>query len=135
MATTQEIIAAATALGKLIATHDAAAQFELSVRKLEGDVEAQRVLNDYNRLMQKLAEKEAAGQPIEVDDKRQLEKLQAGIGRNATLRDFQMKQMDYLDLMRRVDEAMSGDTGASASSAAPAQSALVNPDIAGTIGR
>ena len=28
--------------------------------------------------------------------------------RNPLLRDFQMAQMDYLDLMRKVDEAMAG---------------------------
>ncbi|MCE9590175.1 MAG: YlbF family regulator [Planctomycetes bacterium] len=129
MATTQEILAAAKELGKLIATHEASAKFEETLRKLEADVEAQRALNDYNRHMTKLSEKEAAGKPIEVEDKKQLEKLQAGIARNATLRDFQMRQMDYLDLMRRVDEAMSGDAGAAAPGAAPAGS----PDIAGAI--
>lgn len=108
MATTQEIIKAATDLGKLIASHDAAAKFEESVRKLQADVEAQRVLNDYNRFMNKLGEKEMQGQAIEVEEKKQLEKLQQTVVRNSVLRTFQMAQMDYLDLMRRVDEAMSG---------------------------
>lgn len=108
MATTQEILKAATDLGKLIASHDAAVKFEESVRKLQADVEAQRVLNDYNRFMNKLGEKEMQGQPIEVEEKKQLEKLQQSVVRNSVLRTFQMAQMDYLDLMRRVDDAMSG---------------------------
>lgn len=108
MATTQEILQAAEALGKLIATHDTAKKFEGSIQRLQADVEAQRSLNDYNRHMQKLGEKEAGGQPIEVEDKRQLDKLQNAVIRNPLLRDFQMAQMDYLDLMRRVDEAMAG---------------------------
>src|ERR1043165_2883768 len=108
MATTDEIIAKAKELGKLIASHPAAAKFEETVRKLQADVDAQRALNDFNRHLQKIGEKEQAGRPIEVEDKRQLEKLQNAVIRNPLLGAFQMAQMDYLDLMRKVDEAMSG---------------------------
>ena len=108
MATTQEILDAAVNLGKLIATHEAAKKFEGVMKKLEGEVEAQRLLNDYHRHLSKLGEKEAKGEPIEVEDKRQLESLQNQVVNNAVLRDIQMAQMDYLDLMRRVDEAISG---------------------------
>ncbi len=108
MANMQEILKAAGDLGKLIAEHASARKFEETVRKLQADVEAQRVLNDYNRHMSKVAEKEASGKPIEVEDKRQLEKLQAAMVRNPLLREFQVAQMDYLDLMRKVDEAMAG---------------------------
>jgi cell fate (sporulation/competence/biofilm development) regulator YlbF (YheA/YmcA/DUF963 family) len=108
MATTQEILSAAEKVGKLIASHDTARKLEAAMGRLQADVDAQRVLNDYNRHLQKLGEKEQAGQPIEVAEKQQLEKLQNAVIRNAILRDFQMAQMDYLDLMRKVDEAMAG---------------------------
>lgn len=106
MATTHEILAAARELGKLIATHDAARRFEEVARQLQADTEAQRALNDFNRFMQKIAEKEAAGQPIEVADKRQLEALQNKVVRMGVLQKFQIAQMDYLDLMRQVDDAI-----------------------------
>lgn len=109
MATTQEILTAARELGKIIATHDAAKRFAASMQKLGGDVEAQRVLNDLQRHLMKLQEKEQQGLPLEVEDKRTMEKLQGGVARNPILRDFQLAQMDYLDLMRQVDEAMSGE--------------------------
>jgi cell fate (sporulation/competence/biofilm development) regulator YlbF (YheA/YmcA/DUF963 family) len=118
MATTQEILKAAKDLGTLVATHEAARKLEAAARKLEADVEAQRLLTDFNRLVSRLSEKEAAGRPIEVDDKRQLEKQQNLVIRNAILRDFQMAQMDYLDLMRKVDDAISG--GPAAPGAGPA---------------
>lgn len=118
MATTQEIISAATALGRQIGTHDATRKFEAGVAKLRDDVDAQRALNDFNRHMNKLAEKEGAGQPIEVEDKRRLEQLQSTLIANEVVRTFQMGQMDYLDLMRKVDDAISraslSDTVASA---------------------
>src|ERR1700746_1656903 len=67
MPTTDEIIAKAKELGKLIASHPAAAKFEETIKKIQGDVEAQRALNDFNRLLQKIGEKEQTGQPIEPE--------------------------------------------------------------------
>lgn len=112
--TTEQIMKAARALGEQIAQHPAAAKFHQVVEKLEKDVEAQRVMADYQRLIQKLGEKEAQGQPIEVSEKRQVEQLQGSVMRNPLLQQLQMAQMDYLDLMRQVDEAISGDTGGGA---------------------
>ena len=97
------------------------------LKRFEADIEAQRLFNDYHRHLAKMGEKEAKGQPIEVEDKRQLERLQDGMSRSALLRDLQIGQMDYLDLMRQVDEAISGQSplgamtgGASASDATDA---------------
>lgn len=109
MATTEEILNAARALGKLITQHPATQKFQAAVKKLDSDVEAQRTLNDYSRHLSALAQKEAQGQPIEVEDKHRLDNLQSRVIRNPLLRDLQITQMDYLDLMRQVDEAMLGD--------------------------
>lgn len=108
MATTQEILTAAADLGKLIASHPAAVKFEETVNKLQSDLEAQRLMTDLNRHMEKLGEKESKGQPIEVSDKKTLEELQHKVMRHPLLSQFQMVQMDYLDLMRQVDQIISG---------------------------
>jgi cell fate (sporulation/competence/biofilm development) regulator YlbF (YheA/YmcA/DUF963 family) len=108
MATTQEIVRAAQALGKLIASHPMSQRFDLVVTKLRQDTDAQRILTDFNRMAEKIAQKEAAGQPIEVEEKRQVEKLRTEMIRNSLLGELQMAQMDYLDLMRQVDDAISG---------------------------
>jgi cell fate (sporulation/competence/biofilm development) regulator YlbF (YheA/YmcA/DUF963 family) len=108
MATTQEIVQAAEALGKLIAGHPAAQRFEAAVQKLQQDSGAQRVLTDFNRMVEKLGQKEAAGQPIEVPEKRELERLRGELIRTSLLQELQVAQMDYVDLMRQVDEAMGG---------------------------
>ncbi len=119
MATTQEILSAARDLGKLIASHPAAVKFEDIVKQLQADVEAQRLLTDLNRHMEALGEKEAQGQPIEVADKRKLEELQGKMIRHPLLSKFQMVQMDYLDLMRQVDDALAGGSPAATGGAAP----------------
>ncbi len=125
MATTEEILKAAQDLGKLIATHPATEKFDAMVKKLSDDVEAQRVLNDYHRQAALIADKESQQQPIEVDDKKKLEQLHQQVIQHTLLGDLQVVQMDYLDLMRRVDEAMASQTfGASGRAAAAAGSPL-----------
>ncbi len=106
MATTQEIMDAASALGKLVSSHEGVVKFKQTLKKLQDDVDAQRLLNDYMRQVSKIGEKEAQGQPIEVEDKKQLTALQGQVTNNDLLREFQITQMDYLDLMRRIDEAI-----------------------------
>ena len=106
MSSTQEILDAAQQLGQLIAQHEAAAKLQAALTALQADNDAQQALNDYNRQLQTISEKEAANQPIEVDEKHQLESLQKEVVRSPLLRNFQAAQMDYVDLMRQVDQAM-----------------------------
>jgi len=128
MATTDELLKDARALGEKIATHDAAKKFEEAVKALRDDADAQRLLNDHNRAIMAVAEKEQKGEPVEVEDKRKLEDLQKKVVSNRTLRQLQMAQMDYVDLMRQVDQAMSGSA---APEDAPADvSPLINPGAA-----
>ena len=117
MPTTDDILKKARELGDLIAEHPAAKKLEDLLQRLQNDTEAQRVMTDYERHVRTVAEKEQQGKPIEVEDKQKLKKLQMGVIRNPILRDLQTAQMDYLDLMRRVDEAMQGQTPGSPGSA------------------
>ena len=107
MASRQDILDTARKLGEMIAETDAAQKMEDAVKKLQEDTQAQRALNDYTRHLQTLAEKEQQGQPIEVSDKKKLQELQTVMIRNPLLRELQVAQMDYVDLMREVDEAIS----------------------------
>ena len=135
MASTDQILQKARELGELIAEHDASKKLADVLSQLEKDQDAQRALNDYNRHLQTLAEKQQEGKPIEVADKQQLETLQKQVVTNPILSRFQMAQMDYVDLMRKVDEAMGGQTptgtgpaGAMGGGGA-AQSPASNPDL------
>lgn len=135
MPTTADILAAAENLGELLAKHDAALKLESSLKALKSNVESQRVLTDYNRHLQSLGEKEASGRPIEVEDKRKLETLQKAVIMNPLLRQFQQAQMDYVDLLRKVDEAMLGKSSVAAEAgltqSAAADSPLSGPGLSG----
>jgi len=131
MATTQDILDAAKSLGKLISTHPAAKRMDDLMKKLQSDREAQRALTDFNRHMQTLSQKEQMGQPIEVEDKRKMDQFQATVAANLVLRELQMAQMDYLDLMRQVDDLVGGAEGEGAAGGAPPAAAAPSPIISG----
>lgn len=127
MASTEEILGKARALGELIADHETARKLADAMARLESDTQAQRAMHDLNRHYQALGEKQAGGKPIEVQDKRKLEQLQLAVARHPLLSSLQMLQMDYMDLLRRVDEAIQGQ----APGDIEAVSAPVNLDLSG----
>jgi len=112
--TMEEILAKAGELGSMINRHHASTAYHEAVQALENDVDAQRILTDYKRKAQVLAEKEAKGQPIEVEDKHALGELQSAMVMNPVLSKIQIVQMDYLDLMRKVEQAMAEAAGSDA---------------------
>lgn len=106
MATTDEILDAATKLGKQIAAHEAGKRFLSTSKQFEQDMTAQRAIADFQRFAQEMNQKQRSGLPIEVTDKRKLEELQMAMVSHPLLRSMQTAHMDYLDLMRKVDEAL-----------------------------
>lgn len=108
MPTTEEILQAAEKVGQMVADHDATQKLESALKALEKDPDAQQSVQAFNTHLQALAQKEASGQPIEVADKRQLESLQQAVVTNIHLRNFQQAQMDYVDLLRKIDEKIGG---------------------------
>ena len=135
MATTQQIMDAADDLGKLIAEHESTKKLADISKQFREDTDAQRIVNDYSRQLAAVQKKQEEQQPIEVEDKRKLEQLQQAMIGNTLLRDMQIVQMDYLDLMRRVDEAIQGagdqPLPGAGPAPAPAESPIINPDLRG----
>lgn len=130
MPSTEEIMSKARELGGMIAEHETAKKLAETIEQLQADTDAQRAVHDLNRHYQALSEKQAAGKPIEVEDKRKLEKLQLAVAKNPLLGRLQMLQMDYVDLLRKVDDAIQGESGGDVPGA-EAVSAPVNPDLSG----
>ena len=112
MAAEEELVKAAAALGKQLSDNPKVDRLEKAVKKLREDTEAQRALNDLNRHLQLVTEKEVSGRPIEVEDKQKLQSLQTAVVHNLVLKEFQLAQMDYVDLVRKLDDAMYGKSAA-----------------------
>ncbi len=119
MSDTSQILAAATSLGRMISEHPAMKKYRQVLEAVREDTQAQHLLADYSRQMDLIQEKESQGRPIEVEDKRRLSDLQGRVAMHPVLRDMQMAQMDYVDLMRKVDEAMASGGEASGEAVSP----------------
>jgi cell fate (sporulation/competence/biofilm development) regulator YlbF (YheA/YmcA/DUF963 family) len=112
MASDEKLIKAAQELGAQLGENPKVARLEAAIGKLREDTDAQRALNDLNRHLSAVAQKEMSGQPIEVADKQKLRDLQNVVVHNLVLREFQLAQMDYVDLVRKLDDAMYGSSAA-----------------------
>lgn len=117
--TNEQILDKARELGKLISDHPAAQRYRDSVKSLRDDLETQRLITDYNRFLSSMMQKEQQGLPIEVSDKRKIEQLQTAIATNLKLQGLQQAQMDYVDLMRKVDREIVDSSDVEASPTAP----------------
>ena len=106
MPSTDDVLKAARELGDLVSETDVAEKYRASIARLDKDTDAQRAVADLNRFIMSLAQKQQAGQPIEVAEKQQLETLQTAVVMHPTLRSFQQAQVDFVDLLRKVDEAI-----------------------------
>ncbi len=110
MTTTDAILKAAGDLGKLIADHEASSEIKSVETALKDDLETQRLLNDFERHAHKLNEKQQNNQPIEVAEKHKLQEYQQALGSNLLVQRLQKTQMNYLDLLRKVNIAIAEAT-------------------------
>ena len=112
MPTDKDILDLASKLGELLAEHDATKALEKATKAFESDTASQRAMADFQRFAQSLQEKAQQGSPIEVEDKRKMETLQQAVITNPLLANMQRAEMDYLDLLRKIDGAIVGSDSA-----------------------
>ncbi len=102
-----EIIAEAGKLGKLIVQTASSKAFLANRELLETDKQAQEIVEDYQRQVQKIGELERGGKPIEPEDKHKLTELQQKVASNETLKSWMKAQADFSELMGKVNKAIS----------------------------
>jgi len=73
----------------------------------EGNAEVQDLIKQYNDRATKIAEKEKNTQPIEPDEKRQLQTLMGQMQSNQLLQNLLKAQADYAQLMNKINEILS----------------------------
>ena len=106
MADTAAIIEQARKLGDAIAAHPRVRTFLDIQRRIRDDQQARKLLEDYQRQAQHIQQRLAERKPVEVEDKRRLGELEQQMASNETLKQFMRAQVDYLDLMNQVNQAM-----------------------------
>ena len=101
-----KIIAEAGKLGRSIAETAASKAFLERREQLDNDNQAQELVEGYQKQLQKIAELERAGKPIEPEDKHKLTDLQQKVASNETLKCWMKAQADFSELMGKVNKAI-----------------------------
>ena len=120
-ADTQQIMDAADKLGQMVAQHPAIEKYKQAQKSVAEDADAARLMNDFNRHLMTLARQEESGMPVTDAQRHQLESLQAQLASHIKVKALSMAQVEFIDLMRRISDAirskMSDGQGAPASGA------------------
>jgi len=99
-----EIIQSAEKLGQLVAQHPSVAKFKQAQRAVSEDAEASRLLADFDRHLESLARQEQSGMPVTDAQRQQLETLQSRIVSHIKVKNLNLAQVDFMDLMRKVSQ-------------------------------
>ena len=104
----QEILAEADKLGQLVAQHPAVAKYRQAQKSVADDADAASLLRDFDRTLETLGRQEQSGMPVTDAQRTQLESLQTQIMSHIKIKALNMAQMEFVDLLRKVNQAVQG---------------------------
>jgi cell fate (sporulation/competence/biofilm development) regulator YlbF (YheA/YmcA/DUF963 family) len=114
MADLQELVRDARALGEKLAANPRVKAYFAAQRAVQEDAAAQALLQEYSAHGEHLRQLEAAQKPVEVADKHKMQDLENRVRATESLKELMRTQADYIELMNRVNTAMSEPLNASA---------------------
>jgi cell fate (sporulation/competence/biofilm development) regulator YlbF (YheA/YmcA/DUF963 family) len=106
MPDTQEILDAAEKVGQMVAKHPAVERYKQAQQSLSQDPDAGRLMNEFNRQIMTLARQEEAGMPVTDAQRHQLEGLQAQLASHLKVKNLNLAQVEFIDLLRKVSDAI-----------------------------
>ena len=122
----QQILADADKLGQLVAQHPAVERYKQAQKAVTEDPDANRTMAEFERQLETLARQESSGMPVTDAQRQQLESLQSRIVSNVKVKNLNMAQVEFIDLLRKVNQAVqskvveAGGMGAAGGRGAPA---------------
>ena len=122
---TQQILDEATKLGDLVAQHPAVARYKSAQKSVAEDPDAARLMSEFNRQLEAMSRQEQSGMPVTDAQAQQLESLQNKIISHIKIKNLNMAQVDFIDLLRKINQTIQGRlSDGSPSGASPAGSRL-----------
>ena len=103
---TNQILAEADKLGQLVAQHPAVERYKSAQKAVAEDADANRAMADFERQLESLARQEATGMPITDAQRSQIEAAQSRIVSNIKVKNLNMAQVEFIDLLRKVNQAV-----------------------------
>ena len=101
-----KVLDLASKLGKEIRQHERYRLLRAAEEKVMADPMATKIQEDIERHLHKMRQLEAEMKPIEVEDKRELTRLQQVARTNPALQNLLKVQADYFEMMNRVNSAI-----------------------------
>jgi cell fate (sporulation/competence/biofilm development) regulator YlbF (YheA/YmcA/DUF963 family) len=101
---TKQIMDAAESLGKLLAQHPAVEKYKSAQKAVTEDAEASRLLAEFDRQIEALGRLEQSGRPITDAQRMQLESIQSRLVSNIKVKAWNMAQVEFVDLLRKVGQ-------------------------------
>jgi len=102
----EEILRRAEELGRAIREHPRYKRLMEADARVRADRSAAEALQAYNKAVIKIARKEKAAQPVEVEEKRQVEHLRQAVVSHEAIKAFMQAQADYAELMKKMNDAI-----------------------------
>jgi cell fate (sporulation/competence/biofilm development) regulator YlbF (YheA/YmcA/DUF963 family) len=103
-ATTEQIMQEAEKLGQMLKDHPAVERFKSAQKSVADDAEATRLLGEFDRQIEALARQEQRGQPVSDAQRMQLESLQSKIVSHIKIKNLNLAQMEFVDLLRKISQ-------------------------------
>src|SRR4051794_10216749 len=105
---TTQILSEADKLGQLVAQHPAVEKYKQAQKAVADDPDANRSMMEFERQIETLARQEAGGMPVTDAQRQTLESLQSRIVSNIKVKALNMAQVEFIDLLRKVNQAIQG---------------------------
>ena len=103
---TQQIMDAAEKLSQMLADHPAVARYKAAQKAVTEDAEASRMLGEFDQQIERLARQEQTGMPITDAQRQQLESLQTRIVSHLKIKNLNLAQVEFVDLLRKVNQTI-----------------------------
>src|SRR5580704_12308622 len=101
---TKQILDAAEKLGQMLKDHPAVERFKSAQKSVSEDPEAGRLLADFERQLEALGRQEQSGHPVTDAQRLQLESLQSKIVSHIKIKNLNLAQVEFVDLLRKISQ-------------------------------
>jgi cell fate (sporulation/competence/biofilm development) regulator YlbF (YheA/YmcA/DUF963 family) len=105
-ADTQQILDEANKLADMVAQHPAVENYRKAQKAVADDPDASRSMSEFQRTLETLARQEAQGMPVTDAQRSQLENLQGRIVSNIKVKALNLADVEFWDLLRKVNQAV-----------------------------
>ena len=101
---TRQILEAAEKIGQMLKEHPAVERFKSAQKAVADDPEAGRLLAEFDKQIESLARQEQSGRPVTDAQRMQLESLQSKIVSHIKIKNLNLAQMEFVDLLRKISQ-------------------------------